>query len=107
MLTPWVSARPAKLFCTTVVTFRNEWNVPEEGRDSGGLTAEMFTDFWQSALQPEAGFFVGHGRGQLLPSPTAPLGQLEAVGVALCKCVLDDHPIGFGIAVCAHQSTSA
>ena len=92
-----VSAKKrATLFCTTAVKFLNEWGEPEDGQDNGGLTAEMFALFWSSVLAPESGLFSGEHL--LLPSVTAPRAQLEAVGMVLCKCVLDDHPIGFGCA---------
>lgn len=86
----------ATLFCTTAVTFLNHWGDAEDGQDNGGLTAEMFALFWSSVLAPESGLFSGEHL--LLPSSTASSTQLEGVGMALCKCLLDDHPIGFGFA---------
>lgn len=35
--------------------------------------------------------------GGYLPSPSAPEKHLEAAGLVLLKCILDDHPIGAGL----------
>ena len=47
----------AKLFQLTQVTFRSgdEYALEEEGRDEGGLSAEMFSSFFREMLKPEAG----------------------------------------------------
>jgi hypothetical protein len=49
----------------------------------------------------EVGIDGGGGSGNLsiglLPSPTAPAGDLIAMGRAMCKCVLADRPLGRGL----------
>lgn len=49
----------------------------------------------------ELGIGGGGGSGNLsiglLPSPTAPAGDLIAMGRAMCKCVLADRPLGRGL----------
>ena len=46
----------AKLFQLTQVTFRSgdEYALEEEGRDEGGLSAEMFSSFFREMLSPAA-----------------------------------------------------
>lgn len=95
-----VSAKKrALLFSPTSVTFHNAWGEAEDGHDQGGLTAEMYTLFWASLRRSR----LFCGERLLLPSPVAhgsrqQLVELEAVGLAFCKCILDDQPIGFGFA---------
>jgi len=87
------------LFSNTMVTFIDQWGTPEVGDDLGGLTAEMYTQFWNEVIKPELGLFerAAEGTGGYLPCASAPLEQLEVVGLVLVKCVLDDHPCGHGL----------
>ena len=84
------------LFAPPLVTFRSSFGEIEDGDDRGGLTAEMYSLFWSAALRPEAGLFEG-GAGLLLPTVHAPAAALEAVGALLCKCIIDEHPVGRGL----------
>ena len=88
----------ALLFCNTVVTFIDPWGEPEEGEDLGGLTAEMYSLFWRECVRAEHSLFVHEagGHGGCLPHPDAPAGHLEAVGLAIAKSIVDDHPLGHG-----------
>ena len=93
----------AKLFQLTQVTFRSgdEYELEEEGRDEGGLSAEMFSSFFREVLKPEAGLFEpapdAEGGG-LLPRSDAPEEDMEAVGRVIVKALIDDHPLGHGLA---------
>ena len=77
----------------TIVTF-----VSEDGRDEGGLTAEMHASFWREVVRPEHGLFrqLPEGGSHLLQADADP-ERLKAVGRMLLKSVLDDHPFGQGI----------
>lgn len=89
----------AKLYANTLVTFVDPFGRVEEGEDLGGLTTEMFSLFWLAVLAPEAGLFEQASAdcdGAYLPRADADQAQLEAVGLALVKCIIDDHPIGHG-----------
>ena len=66
---------------------------PEDGLDQGGLTAEMHSSFWRDMLGAQSALFE---RG--LPREKGDLNKLRCVGRMLCKSVLDDHPIGGGLA---------
>ena len=86
------------LFAPTAVAFRSALGELEDGDDRGGLTAEMYSLFWQAALHPDAGLFEGtYGGTGHLPAADAPAAALEAVGALLTKCIIDDHPIGCGL----------
>ena len=56
----------------------------------------MFSSFWHEVLRPQAGLFESCGGGYL-PRPDAPAEQLAAVGLAMTKCVIDEHPVGHGV----------
>ena len=93
----------AKLFQLTQVTFRSgdEYAREEEGRDEGGLSAEMFSSFFREMLKPEAGLFepaADAEGGGLLPRSDAPEEDMEAVGRVIVKALIDDHPLGHGLA---------
>ena len=93
-----------KLFQRTEVTFFDAHGTQEEGDDQGGLTVEMYSSFFREVLLQEHRLFEGASDADdattsigLLPTPTAPPGALAAVGRAICKCVLDDQPLGRGL----------
>ena len=88
------------LFCNTVVSFIDAFGVREEGEDLGGLTTEMFSRFWSAILAPEARLFEpasDEAMGGVLPRADAPEADMEALGLVLIKCIMDDHPIGHGL----------
>ena len=99
----------ALLHCNTVVSFVDPFGEVEDGEDLGGLTTEMYSNFWLAVLAPKAALFEtcdgepleGGGTSSaasgFLPLPTACEEQLEALGLVLCKCIIDDHPIGHGL----------
>ena len=89
----------AQLWRKTNVSFVNTHGWEEAGIDDGGLTAEMHAQFWRDAVSPACALF-DHGAegGRLLPRAGASLEHLRLVGLMLCKSMLDDHPIGPGIA---------
>ena len=73
----------------------------EEGRDEGGLSAEMFSSFFREMLRPEAGLFepaADAEGGGLLPRSDAPEEDMETVGRVIVKALIDDHPLGHGLA---------
>jgi hypothetical protein len=91
-----------KLFQTTAVTFVDRFNQEEDGVDEGGLTAELYGSFFREVLVDEHGLFEGVSDGSstsigVLPRSSAPADALTAVGRAICKCVLDDQPLGRGL----------
>lgn len=63
----------------------------------------MYSLFWVAVLRPEAGLFEasdGGGSsstGGVLPRSDACEEDLEATGLVLCKCIVDDHPVGHGL----------
>jgi hypothetical protein len=88
------------MFMHTNVLFKR-LGAPEEGEDAGGLSAELFTTFFERALSPQAGLFECDEAGKFLPK-TAPseaeasdhLARLKCVGKVMLKCLLDDYAIG-------------
>jgi len=86
------SAKRTELWRPTVVVFVGLAG-PEEGVDQGGLTAEMHSCFWRDMLGAQSPLFE---RG--LPRHGASPTKLRATGRMLCKSLLDDHPIGGGLA---------
>ena len=56
---------------------------------------------WREVVRPDAELFesIADG-GAVLPRAEAPIEALQAVGLAMVKCVLDDHPIGAGDIAC-------
>ena len=87
-----------KLFQRTEVTFHDASGRPEDGSDYGGLTVELYSRFFREVISRDLGLFEGKpGSIGLLPSASAPVESLEAVGRVLCKCVFDDQPIGVGL----------
>jgi len=81
------------------VTFTNEFGYVEPGIDEGGLTAELHAQFWRHAVSPASELFErGSEGGRVLPKADASLERLRLTGLMLCKSMLDDHPIGPGIA---------
>jgi len=98
------SFNKTKLFQQTNVTFFDAHGNEEAGDDQGGLTVEMYSSFFREVLLPENGLFesvsdTGDATTSigLLPAPSATPEALRAVGRAICKCVLDDQPLGRGI----------
>ena len=94
----------ARLFQRTEVKFTDAFGIEEDGRDMGGLTAEMYTCFFREILSPDAGTFEGVQGDDagcvsigLLPAPSASRDALLAAGRAMCKCLLDDQPLGRGL----------
>ena len=89
-----------RLFQMTEVTFIDaETHEQEEGNDEDGLTAEMYFSFFRQVLRTDAGFFEsaeGCVSGELLPAVSASADHMAAIGRIICKCVLDDHPLGRG-----------
>ena len=89
-------ASKVKMFQKTRVTFADSNDIDEIGVDEGGLTEEMYTEFFKQF--PSYGLFEdAEGAATLLPRPDAPQKELFALGRLLCKCILDDHPIGYKI----------
>ena len=88
-----------RLLIRTFVTFVDASDRQEPGRDDGGLSSELYSCFFREILRPEALLFEGASDSSigLLPAPDAPVDAMLAVGRALCKCVLDDQPLGRGI----------
>ena len=92
-----------KLFQRTEVTFFDAHGTEEEGDDQGGLTVEMYSSFFREVLLQEHHLFEGVSDEDdntsigLLPAPSAAPEALQAVGRAICKCVLDDQPLGRGL----------
>jgi hypothetical protein len=93
-----------KLFQSTEVTFVDKFGQDEDGVDEGGLTAELYGGFFREVLLDVHGLFEGtsvEGTSSasigLLPRPSAPADALAAVGRAVCKCILDDQPLGRGL----------
>ena len=73
----------------------------QEGDDQGGLTAEMFSLFFREAFCPSSRLFETAGDGDAaahLPRADAPAGALRAAGRVMLKALVDDHPIGAGLA---------
>ena len=92
----------SKLFQRTEVTFVDTHGNLEEGVDQGGLTVELYSSFFREVLLQDFGLFEGVSDESstsvgLLPSPSASPTSMENVGRLLCKCVLDDQPLGRGI----------
>ena len=58
-------------------------------------TVEMHAQFWSEVVKIDQLFDVRDGSA--LPRADAPMDSLELVGRALCKSILDDHPIGGGL----------
>ena len=74
----------------------------EDGIDQGGLTVDMYTRFFKESLASDVGLFESASEDSassigLLPAPTAAAENMNAIGRAICKCVLDDQPLGRGI----------
>ena len=92
-------SNPTALSNHTEQKSNHRCSTPTPTDDLGGLTTEMYSLFWKSVLRPAAGLFeesAGAGGG-FLPKPGAAEEQLEAAGLVLIKCILDDHPIGHGL----------
>ena len=95
-----------KLFQSTEVAFiESLTGLHEDGRDDGGLTAEMYSRFFREVLTADAGLFTGSNQRAgactasvgLLPSPSAAPESMTALGRIMCKSALDDQPLGCGI----------
>ena len=89
------------LWRTTDVVFFGLNGEQEEGRDLGGLSSEMHTKFWEAVVKPAAGLFESSPDsegGNLLPRADAAPERLRRLGRVLCKAVIDEHPIGGGLA---------
>ena len=92
----------------TMVTFTSA-GAKEEGEDAGGLSAELFTNFFEQAFAPDAGLFECEEAGQLLPKPAPPDASSEAraehyerlrgVGKVILKCLVDEYAIGQQLSV--------
>merc|ERR1712166_478613 len=76
----------------------------EEAIDAGGVSNEMFTQFFITIFDPEIGFFEARSGGStMLPAAAekytkARLVEFEAIGKVLVKAVLDRVPVPRGIA---------
>ena len=93
-----------KLFQSSVVTFIDAHGAQEEGYDQGGLTVELYSNFFRQVLAQPLGVFEGVPSDNLttasvglLPAASAPAETLVAVGRAMCKCIMDDQPLGRGL----------
>ena len=89
------------VFMPTQVTLLDRFGMAEEGADQGGLTAEMFSIFFREVFAPEAGLFEQAGDGDaaaFLPCADASPERLRQCGRVLLKAIVDDHPIGAGLA---------
>ena len=91
-----------KLFQRTEVTFIDAHGGEEEGEDLGGLTVELYSCFFREVLLQDFGLFEGAGDDTstsigLLPSPTADQQAMNNIGRIMCRCVLDDQPLGRGL----------
>lgn len=87
-----------KLLQPTCVIFVDMWGNEEEGQDEGGLTAELYSSFFEHIFRPERGLFEAADEGgKYLPKADAHTASLAACGRVLLKCVLDDHPQGHGL----------
>ena len=89
------------VFMPTQVTLLDRFGVAEEGADQGGLTAEMFSIFFREVFAPDAGLFELASDGDaaaFLPRAEAPPERMRQCGRVLLKAVVDDHPIGAGLA---------
>ena len=89
------------VFMPTQVTLLDRFGMTEEGDDQGGLTAEMFSIFFREVFAPDAGLFEQAGDGDaaaFLPCADAPAESLRQCGRVLLKAIVDDHPIGAGLA---------
>ena len=85
----------------TQVTLLDRFDMAEEGADQGGLTAEMFSIFFREVFAPDAGLFEQAGDGDaaaFLPCADASPEGLRQCGRVLLKAIVDDHPIGAGLA---------
>ena len=90
-----------RIFQSTYVQFIDATGETEDGKDQGGLTSEMYAMFFRELALPSTGLFEsveGTSIG-LLPAPTADPMAMYAIGRVLCKCLLDDHPIGKGLGI--------
>jgi hypothetical protein len=91
------------MFLHTFVSFKSNGMV-EEGADEGGLSAELFSKFFEQALSPEEGLFECDEAGRWLPKPLPADATTEAkdlhraklrgVGRVLLKCLLDEYAVG-------------
>ena len=90
-----------RLFQSTEVSFVDaSTGEVEEGHDLGGLTAEMYSCFFREMLLANAALFEGVDGAisiGLLPTSSASPEQMAAIGRIMCKCLLDDQPIGAGL----------
>ena len=90
-----------RLFQSTEVSFVDaSTREEEEGHDLGGLTAEMYSCFFREMLLPDAALFEGVDGAVsigLLPTSSARPEHMVAIGRIMCKCLLDDQPIGAGL----------
>ena len=90
-----------RLFQSTEVSFVDaSTGEEEEGHDHGGLTAEMYSCFFREMLLPDAALFEGVDGAVsigLLPTSSARPEHMVAIGRIMCKCLLDDQPIGAGL----------
>ena len=89
------------VFVPTQVSFVDEFGGKEEGDDEGGLTAELFNLFFREVFHAEHGLFeqAADGDGAAhLPRADAPADALRLCGRVLLKAIVDDHPIGGGLA---------
>ena len=90
-----------QLWRSTDVVFFDEFLQQEPGMDRGGLSSELHTKFWEGVVQPSAGLFESSPDsegGNLLPRADASPERLRQLGRVLCKAVIDEHPIGGGLA---------
>eukprot|EP01049_Picozoa_sp_SAG25_P000944 SAG25_NODE_36_length_19907_cov_10.787027_3_plen_853_part_00 len=96
-----------KLFQRTQVTMIDRFGTEEDGIDQGGLTVELYGTFFREVLLEKVGLFesagsddVSSGSVGLLPKAqidSKGLEALAAVGRVICKCLLDDQPLGRGL----------
>ena len=87
------------MFQKTEVTFEDGEGNKEDGVDHGGLTTEMYACFFRE-LPYRYDLFeraAEDSEGILLPRADADPQDLTAFGRVLCKCVLDDHPVGLNM----------
>eukprot|EP00276_Gloeochaete_wittrockiana_P004021 CAMPEP_0184655160 /NCGR_PEP_ID=MMETSP0308-20130426/12781_1 /TAXON_ID=38269 /ORGANISM="Gloeochaete witrockiana, Strain SAG 46.84" /LENGTH=1156 /DNA_ID=CAMNT_0027091467 /DNA_START=812 /DNA_END=4282 /DNA_ORIENTATION=+ len=86
----------------------------EAGIDAGGLTSDLFTDFFTKVFQPEAGLFETAEDGQsgthiaytdtfYLPLKGAPLQSLESFGKVVAKSIFEGRQFPLDLAPCVYK----
>lgn len=64
----------------------------EKASDSGGVTTSLYRRFYSEILG-DATYFERRGSGSFLPSPSAPLDAMRAVGISISRCLFDERVV--------------